>query len=175
MALLMIVCFLPTAGIFRTLWAAGSDFSYSALRRELKVLGEQCAQNPGVVVAPMDAGHWVRYHTGCSVVANAFVLSPLQVAKLDELSQLFDLTPEQLRVSRPDVTYVLAYINVAAAFRAGLVDPTEADIQSVLPFERELTRGLMSTARQPPAGFRQISAARTPKGGIYARVFKIER
>jgi hypothetical protein len=172
--LLMIVCFLPTAGIFRNLWVPGGDFTYMALRGELKSLGEKCAGQPGVVVAPQDDGHWIRYHTRCSVIANVFVLSQLQVAKLDELSHLLDMTPAQLRAARPDVRYVLAHINVASAFRAGLSNPTEADIQSVLPYERELIRGLLRTDTLPPTGYRQIGVARTPAGAVYSRTFELE-
>jgi hypothetical protein len=172
--LLTIICFLPTRGVFRTVWVAGNDYSYMALRSELESLAEKCAQDPGVVVAPMDAGHWIRYHTDCSVVANAFVLSPIQVAKVEELYGLLKMTPAQLREVRPDVKYVLASIDVAEAFRAGLIDPTEADIQSILPHEWELTRGLLRTDTPPPVGYRQISAARAPKGGVYAKVFAIE-
>lgn len=172
-ALLMIVCFLPTASIFRTVWVAGGDFSYMALRRDLKVLGDACESRPGVVLAPADAGHWIRYHTRCSVVANAFVLSSVQVAKLDELEALLETSPEQLRATHPEVRYVLAFIDVAGAFRAGLADPTDADLQSLLPYERELVRELLRNDRTTPEGYRQITSATTPRGGVYARFYEV--
>lgn len=175
MVLVVMVCFLPTRGIYATLWLPGDDYSYSAVRHNLKQLAKACAERPGTVVAPLEAGHWIRYHTACSVVANMFVLSPIQVAKIQELYGLQDLSAAQLRAARPDVRYVMAYIDVGAALKSGLTNPTDADIQAVLQYQRPLFAELLRSDRGPPAGYRQIGAAQTSQGGIYARLFEIER
>jgi asparagine N-glycosylation enzyme membrane subunit Stt3 len=172
--LLVCVCFLPTKGIYATLWLPGDSYSYGAVRQNIKLLARNCATKPGVVLAPLDAGHWIRYHTDCSVIANAFVLSPLQVAKVQELHELLQLSPEQLRASRPDVLYVLAYMDVGSAMASGMMEPTEADIQAVLPDMPKLMGDLLRTDRPLPEGYKLLSAAQTRKGGIYARVFEIE-
>lgn len=174
LVMVVVVCFLPTRGIYATMWLPGDDYSYNAVRQNLKALGEACADKPGTVVAPMDAGHWVRYHTVCSVVANAFVLSPLQVAKLHEVDSLLDMTPAQLRQSRTDIRYVLAYIDVGAALKSGLANPSDADIQAVLQYQRPLFAELLRSDQSPPDGYKLLSAAQTSKGGVYARVFEIE-
>jgi hypothetical protein len=173
--LVMAVCFLPTRGIYAAIWLPGDDYSYKAVRPNLKLLGKACAEKPGTVVAPLDAGHWIRYHTACSVVANVFLLSPLQVAKIQELYSLLDMSPRQLRESRPDVRYVLAYIDVGAALKSGLDNPSDADIQAVLKYQPPLFAELLRSDRPPPEGYKQIGATQTARGGIYARVFEIER
>ena len=67
------------------------------------------SERPGTVVTPLDAGHWIRYYTACSLVANAFLLSPLQEAKIQELYSLLDMSPQQLRESENGGVYARVF------------------------------------------------------------------
>ncbi len=171
--LMTVVCFLPVKGFFGVRWVEGGDSSYAVLRNNLKTLGTACRNRPGIVLAPKDAGHWVRYHTGCSVIGNVFLLTEQHYRKAQEVGALLTLSPQDLRMQRPDVRYVMAYINVEAAAQRGMREPTPADVEAQRQHEPLLVRELLRDA-PPPPGYRQISEGRSGKGGVYARIFEIE-
>lgn len=87
--------------------APAADPNFVYLRPVLEVLKKQCARSPGVVLADNDAGHYIRYYTDCSVIANNFLLTPQHEAKIAEIDRLTALTAEQLSASAPYVRYVL--------------------------------------------------------------------
>jgi hypothetical protein len=173
LVLLTVVCFLPTKGFLGVKWIPGDDASYVALHGGLKRLGAACRVHPGVVLAPVDAGHWVRYHTACSVIGNVFLLTGQHYRKAQETAALLELSPLELRAKRPDIRYVLAYIDVEAAAYRGMREPAPADVEAQRQHEPPLVRELLRDAPAPP-GYRQISAVRSRKGGIYARIFEVE-
>lgn len=71
-------------------------------------LRQACEEDPGVVLADTNAGHYIRFFTKCSVVANNFLLTKQQFQKADYVDQLFTLQPEQLPKEAPFVKYVIA-------------------------------------------------------------------
>jgi hypothetical protein len=85
----------------------GNDAYYALTRPAYALMHEGCARDPGLVVAGSDAGNYVRYHTECSVIANNFLLTPQHAAKIRELQNLLDLTPEEFLKSGYRVRYVL--------------------------------------------------------------------
>ena len=62
---------------------------------------QACAEDPGVVLADTNAGHYIRYFTDCSVIANNFLLTEQQFQKADEVYRLFALPHEQLTRQAP--------------------------------------------------------------------------
>jgi hypothetical protein len=70
-------------------------------------LAAECARDPGVVLADTNAGHYIRYYSQCSVIANNFLLTPQHFRKVDEIDRLFAGSAEQLRELAPYVKYVL--------------------------------------------------------------------
>jgi hypothetical protein len=174
-ALAMVICFLPVRTWFRGVWVPGSSVSYASLRPELKTLGEACSTQAGTVLALQDAGHWITYHTKCSVLADVFILTPQHVAKIAEVNQLMATMPDQLRATRPDIRYVLVNIDPRNIPMMGLWQPTEAQIQAVLPSQWPLVRELLRPDRPLPQGYRVVKDALSAKGGLYARVLEIER
>lgn len=86
---------------------AAADPNFSALRPILETLKQHCATQPGVVLADNDAGHYIRYYTDCSVIANNFLLTPQHEAKIALIDQLTALTAEELPSVAPYVRYVL--------------------------------------------------------------------
>lgn len=173
LVLTTVVCFLPVKGFLGVPWVTGGDLSYRVLRDNLKALGTACYTRPGIVLAPTDAGHWVRYHTGCSVIGNVFLLTGQHYRKAQETDALLALSPAELRARRPDIRYVMAYIDVELAAQRGMREPTAADVEAQRQHEPLLVRELLRDA-PPPQGYRQISAGRSSLGGTYARIFEIE-
>lgn len=80
-------------------------------------LRKACAEDPGVVLADTNAGHYIRYFTACSVIANNFLLTEQHFQKAEEVSQLFGLRAELLPRAAPYVKYVLV--------RAGKITPND--------------------------------------------------
>lgn len=84
----------------------GNDVDYARTRHIYPAFAEACKRNPGIVLADNDDGHYIRYHTDCSVIANNFVITRQHERKLQELERLLALEPEELRRTRPDIEYV---------------------------------------------------------------------
>jgi hypothetical protein len=85
----------------------GGEVSFQPLYPIFAPLRQACATDPGVVLADTNAGHYIRYFTNCSVIANNFLLTKQQFQKADEVSRLFALPVEQLTKQAPFVKYVL--------------------------------------------------------------------
>jgi asparagine N-glycosylation enzyme membrane subunit Stt3 len=91
--------------------APGNDVYYALTRSIYPAMAEACAARPGVVLAGSDAGHYVRFHTECSVIADNFLIMPLHIAKYLEVRKLMKLTPEELLSSGTQVRYL--YVSMA--------------------------------------------------------------
>lgn len=90
-------------------YAVSGDVDYGNTRAVYPVLQRACNKAPGLVLANADQGHYVRYHTDCSVLANNFRLTRQHAEKLAELDELRLLSPEELIEQAPaGLRYVLA-------------------------------------------------------------------
>jgi len=92
-----------------------NDPSFTNVRESLRVLAKACQSDRGVVLADNDAGHYIRYYTECSVVADNFLLTRQHEEKIHEMEQLFALDANALRAAAPFVKYVMvrpAYIQM---------------------------------------------------------------
>ena len=87
--------------LFRPEPARGGACSLRPCSRLLPVLRDACAQDPGVVLAEPGDGHMIRYFTKCSVIANNFRLTPLDVAKVQRRVPDYRVPVEQVRLSAP--------------------------------------------------------------------------
>jgi hypothetical protein len=114
-------------------------------------LRKACAEDPGVVLADTNAGHYIRFFTDCPVIANNFLLTEQHFQKADEVQRLFGLRAEQLTRAAPYVKYVLV--------RAGGITPNRKLLDyaffglgtPVMPSEL-----LLETAGAPPPEFKLI-------------------
>ena len=84
----------------------GLDAQYGLVKAAIPRLTEACDEEPGVVLAFNDLGHYIRYHTECSVVANNFLLTAQHARKIEELDHLLSLSLERLIEERPDIRYL---------------------------------------------------------------------
>ncbi len=90
-------------------YKSGLDAQYQLVRDMMPALKERCNERPGLVLTYNDAGHYVRFHTECSVIANNFLLTPQQSDKIRELDELLYLPVQEVLARRPEVTYFLIY------------------------------------------------------------------
>jgi hypothetical protein len=85
----------------------GADPSLRNLRVTMEVLRKACAEEPGIVLADNDAGHYVRYFTDCPVIANNFLLTKQHGDKIRQIDYLTSLPAEKLPEVAPYVRYIL--------------------------------------------------------------------
>ena len=74
-------------------------------------LADSCSAHPGTAISYSDDGHYIRYHTDCSVMSNNFLMTPLHEKKILEVDRMLQLDPEQflLEVSGVDYIFVRMY------------------------------------------------------------------
>lgn len=85
----------------------GGDLWFDHFHGIVPMLRKACQEDPGVVLADTNAGHYIRYYSDCSVVANNFLLTEQQFRKADEVAKLLALPAAELAAKGPYVKYVL--------------------------------------------------------------------
>ena len=170
---LFAVAFYPTIVNWQTRWTLGGTDAYSNVRSIFPVLKESCAQRPGIVLGDLDTGHWVRYHSQCSVIADVFLLTPQHAAKAIENSRLLAKSPAELLTAKPEVRYVFAHHSFAITRdEKGVETPNLDELR--LRMQR-VERDLLGPEADIPPQFKLRWEVRTPDGQIYARLYEIER
>jgi hypothetical protein len=90
-------------------YALGLDPAYEDTFVLFADLERACAANPGIAFADNNFGHYIRYHTDCSVIANNFLMTPQHEEKIRAMHELLKLSPEQFLQAAPtDTKYVFA-------------------------------------------------------------------
>lgn len=176
-ALVLLLCYVP--GLQFTLLVrkvTGNDPYYALTYDIFPDFARQCARAPGIALASLDDGHYIRYHTNCAVIANNFLLTPQHERKVREVRALMEMSPRELQSAAPYVRYV--YVRRMSLFRrrpeGGLQFMPGGDPSSPDP---ALVRELLE--RPPdnlPPGFRLLKelAFERPAHLPYARLFMIE-
>jgi hypothetical protein len=150
-------------------WRLAGAHGYAQIRGVFPVLKEVCRQHPGVVLADTEAGHWIRYHSDCSVIGNFFLLTPQQAQKARLTDALMRLPPAALPSVKPEVSYVLAYHDAT-------VDPRhELDLEALRRQLPLLEGSLLGPLGQLGPQYRLLWKLDTPGGQPYARLFEIRR
>jgi hypothetical protein len=153
-----------------------ADLWFERLHPIFAAMREACAKDPGVVLADSTAGHYIRYYTECSVIANNFLLTKQQFDKADEVQRLFSLSAAELPTRAPYVKYVL--VRPANIIRRPDGEYTFAFFSSQTP-QLAMTL-LLEPPSQVPSQYRLIDQVRfelrykTSEFVPYARFYKIE-
>lgn len=146
------------------------DLSFRELRPVLETLKKACATDPGIVLADTDAGHYIRYYTDCSTIANNFLLTPQQFKKVDEVMHLYSDTAQKLQANAPQIKYVLIRpIQIDEISKGG------GYRYSFLGNPPKLSADLFGPTDILPAEFTLLEEKRLPDldDSIYARLYKI--
>jgi hypothetical protein len=171
--LLFGIAFYPTLKNWQTRWLLSGDQAYTWVRPAFPPLKLACDENPGVVLADIDAGHWIRYHSECSVIGDVFLLTPLHGAKALESARLLRLTPAELVAESRDIRYVFARQSTGLFLdESGRERPDLDKLRDGLP---ALSRELLAPAAKLPPQYQLRGEARTAGGQVYARVYEIDR
>jgi hypothetical protein len=150
--------------------APGGDAYFEGTRPLYETLRKECDREPGIVLADNDAGHPIRFYTNCSVIANNFLLTSQQFAKLDQADHLFSLSAAELARQQPQIRYLLIR---ALAMR----QRADGSIQYKLFFshtERLASELLYSDPSSLPSGYALLQEMNFGGKAPYARLFRIE-
>jgi hypothetical protein len=170
---LFAVAFYPTIANWQARYTLGSSNAYANVHSAFPALKALCAERPGIVLGDVDTGHWVRYHTQCSVIANVFLLTPQHSAKVAENSRLLAMAPAELLTAKPEARYVFAHHSVGLTGDQKGVENTNLEaLRLRMP---RLKRDLLDPQADIPLQFVLRWEVRTPGGQIYARLYEIER
>lgn len=152
----------------------GLDMNYAATRSMFPSLAAACAEQSGTVLSYSDDGHYIRYHTDCSVFTNNFLLTPFHEKKILEADTLLQMTPEQLLRAAPNVKYV--FVRMYEIFEPGPNGMQPTPIPAVAARNAPLFAAL-TFAREFPDSFRLIDEIRVKddRDFAYASVFQIVR
>ena len=105
--LLMLAAHAPGLLAMQARLTPGGDISYQLLRGIYLDLGKRCARAPGVVLAEHDNGHYISFHSECSVIADNFILTPQHEQALVLVESLMAGTVDELLHKAPYVRYLL--------------------------------------------------------------------
>ncbi len=153
----------------------GNDLYYPMTRLAMPALARECARDPGIVLARSNEGHFIRYHTDCSVIANNFLLTDQHLRAVSRVGELFNMTPEQLLEAGSPVKYVLVRARGVIVIRSdGSIDLVSA--RDALKVSDPLTDALLwGDPSRVPSRFRLVQEIKVPGGAYqYARIWKIE-
>ena len=95
----------------------GLTRDYAIVRPLFPSLADACAENAGAVLSYNDDGHYVRYHTDCSVMTNNFLMTPLHERKIREADTLLQMTPQQFLAAEPGIDYL--FVRMYGFFQSG--------------------------------------------------------
>ena len=167
------MAFYPTIANWQVLYPPGGTPAYANVRSTFPFLEKACAQRPGIVLGDLDTGHWVRYHSKCSVIANVFLLTPQHAAKVTESSRLLARPPAELLAAKPEVRYVFAHHNARVTLDGkGAETPNLEELRLRM---QHVERALLGPEANIPPQFKRLWEVQTPEGQIYARLYEIER
>jgi hypothetical protein len=170
---LLAISFYPTIANWQLQWTLGGSVAYANLRSVFPVLKQLCDERPGIVLGDLSIGHWVTYHTKCSVIADVFLLTPQHARKAMDSGRLMHLLPVDLLKSKYQVRYVLPHHDV----RLVLDDKGEESprLEEVRRWMGALERELLAPNPVVPPEYKKRWEVRTTGGQIFARLYEIER
>lgn len=147
-----------------------NDPYFAGVRPLYEILGQECAREPGIVLADSNAGHPIRFYTDCRVIANNFLLTPQHFAKLDQADHLFSLSAAELSRQQPQIRYLLIR---ALAMR----ELADGSVQYQLFFSRTARLAnelLFSDPSSVPPGYTLLKEVSFGGRAPYARLFRLE-
>jgi hypothetical protein len=173
--LIFVIAYVPCGPAWGVDWAKGGDPAYGRVRAMFPSLQSACSARPGVALALVNDGHWITYHTRCSVIGDVFLLTQQHLEKRIETEALFRLTPAELLAQRPDIRYVFVRHEVDVGPPLAPGGPEVPDLETIRPQMAALARDLLASEPRIPSEFHLLATTRTPAGRVYARMYEIVR
>lgn len=96
--------------LFQEYLVAGNVL-YETVQPLLPVLQKACDDDPGIVLAAGQFGHYISFHTDCSVIANNFLISDFHFQKVEEVNDLFRVPADVLATAQSPIKYVFVMLS----------------------------------------------------------------
>ena len=87
----------------------GGIFLYDLNREMFSVMEMECARQPGIILAHPNDGHFITYHTDCSVLSNNMVINTQHAKAYRQTLSLWHGPPRNIRETHPEISYVYTY------------------------------------------------------------------
>jgi hypothetical protein len=155
-------------------YTPSSSVDYAASRSMFASLADSCSSHPGTAISYSDDGHYIRYHTDCSVMSNNFLMTPLHEEKILEVDRMLQLDPEQFLLEVSDVDYI--FVRMYGIFENDRDGFRPTPIAGVVNANAPLFVGL-TFADELPKEYQLIGELRVDDDRDFAfvRVFRIVR
>ena len=154
--------------------SAGMSMQYESSRFVYPTLTEACAEDPGIVLAYSNEGHYVRYHTDCTVIANNFLLTEQHGQKISETNKLLDMEPEDFLRADHDVKYVLLNLYGLWDDSSGKAEPR--DPSDMVRLNARLFMNLVAR-NELPQGFEALQEVKVAdeRDIVFAALYRVDR
>ena len=146
----LVAAYVPSWSHLKRVPLPGYSAEYAMTRSLFAPLRERCAAKPGTVLAEHNDGHYVRFHTECSVISNNLILSPQSIQKLSETERLF-------RSSAGGLLRDADWIDYAIVRRADNVLDRTQTLADVVGRNAGLRYELLLSAKASPPGFELLA------------------
>lgn len=90
----------------------GGEPGYRSLLPFMDVLATQCAKQPGVLLAHPDEGHYLRYHTDCTILSSNMLASPRDFEYRALAMEMLGMSPPELLQKYEWVDYIYVRLEV---------------------------------------------------------------
>jgi hypothetical protein len=154
----------------------GNNTYYRMIRLAMPALAKACEEDPGIVLARSNDGHYIRFHTNCSVIADNFLLTEQHFAAVRRVNKMFEMSPAELLESGEPVKYIFVRA------RGILVQKNDGTIDAVPRTEATRVSDPLSDAllwgdpATVPKGLTLVSEIQVPgRSYPFARIWKIDK
>ena len=106
LAVVVAFAYVPCLAMLRERGPLGGDASYMLTRSMYPALHAACAQRPGVVLASFNEGHYITYHSDCSVIADGFILTRQHQQKVVDVRHLLQSNLNEVLAEAPYIRYI---------------------------------------------------------------------
>ena len=145
---------------------------YETVQPLMPALKDACDDDPGIVLAAAQFGHYISFHTGCSVIANNFLISDFHFQKVAEINQLFRVPADVLAAAESPIRYVLIMLadthevvdGVTVLKDLGDIEQRNPRLIRDLVFSEELPAGIAVIKR---LDLELEGGKRLPLAGVY--------
>jgi len=94
--LVIFAFYYPVKNVLLRERALSGSYGYELSYKVLNELGESCKHEPGTVLATWDDGHYITFHTSCSVIASNFIITPLDFDRVKFSTKMLSSRPEDI-------------------------------------------------------------------------------
>jgi hypothetical protein len=110
---LFLLSYQPVFSQLFKFYPLGLERDYEATHDIYPQFKQLCNVDPGVVLALPSDGHYIRFHTSCSIIANNFLISHQHEEKVRLVLNLLVLPLSKIQESYPWIKYVYVHYDPA--------------------------------------------------------------